>query len=252
MLSITLPDNSVNHLTLGRTESRLLFFLLSAAGDIKSRNEIIEYVWDDRVVGPGSLNQAIFSLRNILDDNIDHEILITVPRRGYRFNQSRVVPELDQLPVATEESSLFDAPVMTPDLSVLENKRKPLAAIREFSRAKNIVLGYAALVPLVVLAIDHVVSFDSSKIQISQLKSNNLTLNFMAATLSQAWDFKKEAEHEIEKLPSSLTGEVWLLQNKEGYSMSCIRLDKSTYNLSFSIDKTTLSEATQKCLEKSL
>ncbi|MBP3996506.1 winged helix-turn-helix domain-containing protein [Pseudomonas koreensis] len=249
-LSISLPDKTVEHLTLGRTESRLLFFLLSAAGDTRSRTEIIEYVWDDRVVGPGSLNQAIFSLRSILDDNTDHEILITVPRRGYRFNQSRVVGELDVAPVTMEENIVLDPPALTPPAH--DRLAVVLSNIKEVAGTKKLVMGYLALLPLVFVAIDHVSTIDGSRVQISNLESNNVTLHFMAATLSKAWDFKAEAEKEVLNLPNTLSGEAWLIQNKTGYSISCIRPDQSTNNLSFLSRQLPVSGAIQKCLEKAL
>jgi len=250
-LSITSPDNSIDHLTLGRTESRLLFFLLSASGDTRSRTEIIEYVWDDRVVGPGSLNQAIFSLRSILEDNIDHEILITVPRRGYRFNQSRIINELDVVPAAMAEGVVPDVPAR-PRLSWQERVSIAFLTLKETSGAKKIMWGYLALLPVIFVAVDHAVTIDSSRIQISHLTSNDITLHFMADTLSKAWDLKKEAEQDVEKLPTTLKGEVWLMQNKGAYYISCIRSDQSTYNLSFPSYQTPVSGGIQKCLEKTL
>lgn len=251
-LSISLPDKTVEHLTLGRTESRLLFFLLSAAGDTRSRTEIIEYVWDDRVVGPGSLNQAIFSLRSILDDNTDHEILITVPRRGYRFNQSRVVSELDVAPATMEESIAFDPPALTPPTSLHERLAVVFSNIKEVAVTKKLVISYLALLPLVFVTIDHVATIDGSRVQISNLESNNIKLHFMAATLSKAWDFKSEAEKEVLNLPNTLSGEAWLIQNKTGYSISCVRSDQSTNNLSFLSRQLPVSGTIQKCLEKAL
>ncbi|MCP1489747.1 cholera toxin transcriptional activator [Pseudomonas fluorescens] len=251
-LSITSPDNTVDHLALGRTESRLLFFLLSASGDTRSRTEIIEYVWDDRVVGPGSLNQAIFSLRSILEDNIDHEILITVPRRGYRFNQSRVINELDVVPATMKEGVIPNTPGTIPSLSLQERISRGLLTLKETSSVKKIMWGYLALLPLVFVAVDHAVTINSSRIQISHLISNNMTLHFMAETLSKAWELKKEAEQEVVKLPTTLKGEVWLMQSKGAYYISCIRSDQSTYNLSFPSYQTSVSGGIQKCLEKTL
>ena len=85
-LSITTPLGEVQHSTLGRAESRLLDLLLAEPGVIKTREQIVEHTWNDRVVASGSLNQVVFSLRNLLNDSRDHDILMTIPRRGYRFN----------------------------------------------------------------------------------------------------------------------------------------------------------------------
>ncbi|MDI2145862.1 winged helix-turn-helix domain-containing protein [Pseudomonas sp. ITA] len=250
-LSITAADQSVEHLMLGRTESRLLFFLLNASGDTKSRTEIIEYVWDDRVVGSGSLNQAIFSLRSILEDNVDHELLITVPRRGYRFNQSKVLDAaLYPEPVKVEETPVVDSPTTVPSLSPPEKAPAMFSIIKKISRTKKMLLGYMALLPVIFVAANHIAAIDSSRVQVSNLKSKNVMLHFMATTLGKAWDFKKETEKEMEKLPDTLAGEVWIMQNKGAHNISCIRADKSTYNMSFFVDEMPILGAIQKCLEK--
>ncbi|MFJ2714364.1 transcriptional regulator [Pseudomonas sp. NPDC087346] len=251
-LSITSSDKVVESLTLGRSEARLLFFLLKASGETKARTEIIEYVWDDRIVASGSLNQAIFSLRTILDDNSDHEILITVPRRGYRFNQNRVIRDHDLLPGKTEESLIQESPaVNSPPLrcSVQKKMRAVLLAFNKTGHRKKLTMGYLALVPLLLLTLTYIATVEKSKMQIAHSQVNDITLHFLAATFEKAQKFKTAATPELEKLPETLKGEAWLLQTKNGYSISCMRFDRSTFNVSFASQKVTVGGGVKTCLE---
>lgn len=73
---------------LGFSGSRLLERLLLAPGEVVAREELMSYAWADRVVGQGSLNQQIYTLRQVLCDEKDRDIIQTLPRRGYMFNPS--------------------------------------------------------------------------------------------------------------------------------------------------------------------
>lgn len=52
LLSITTPLGEVQNSTIGRAESRLLNLLLMEPGQTKSREEIIDYTWNDCVKLP--------------------------------------------------------------------------------------------------------------------------------------------------------------------------------------------------------
>ncbi|WXL26035.1 winged helix-turn-helix domain-containing protein [Ectopseudomonas mendocina] len=71
---------------LGFSGTRLLERLLQVPGEVVSRDELMSYAWADRVVGQGSLNQQIYTLRQVLGDEKNREIIQTLPRRGYQIN----------------------------------------------------------------------------------------------------------------------------------------------------------------------
>lgn len=71
---------------LGYSGSRLLERLLRAPGEVVAREELMNHAWSDRVVGQGSLNQQVYTLRQVLADEKTREIIQTLPRRGYLFN----------------------------------------------------------------------------------------------------------------------------------------------------------------------
>jgi DNA-binding winged helix-turn-helix (wHTH) protein len=65
---------------------RLLLFFLQHAGQLISREELFNAVWDGRIVDDSALRLAVNSLRNILqDDRKTPRFISTVSRRGYRF-----------------------------------------------------------------------------------------------------------------------------------------------------------------------
>lgn len=92
---LLIQDASGNEesLTISYTDSRALELLLSVPGQIRSREEILRYAWEHRIVSTGSLNQCIFNLRNLIGDEKLHEIIQTVPRRGYRWNPDFALTE---------------------------------------------------------------------------------------------------------------------------------------------------------------
>jgi pimeloyl-ACP methyl ester carboxylesterase len=60
----------------------VLSFLVKNANRVVSKNELIETIWNDVHVTDDTLVQCIRDVRRALDD-IDREIIKTVPRRGY-------------------------------------------------------------------------------------------------------------------------------------------------------------------------
>ena len=84
-LQRTCSESGREVIDLGFSGSRLLERLLRTPGEVVSRDELMSYAWEDRVVGQGSLNQQIYTLRHALLDS-DAQIIQTLPRRGYLFN----------------------------------------------------------------------------------------------------------------------------------------------------------------------
>lgn len=85
---------------LGYSGSRLLERLLQAPGEVVAREELLQYAWAERVVGQGSLNQQIYTLRQLLGDEQKRDIIQTLPRRGYLLNASALLET--QQPSAAE------------------------------------------------------------------------------------------------------------------------------------------------------
>ena len=64
----------------------LLACLIENADRVVSKDELIEMVWDGRIVSDGTLNTRINSVRRAVgDDGKAQAVIKTFPRRGFRF-----------------------------------------------------------------------------------------------------------------------------------------------------------------------
>lgn len=100
-LTLIKADTEEN-LDLGFSGSRLLERLLQTPGEVVSREDLMNFAWSDRVVGQGSLNQQIYTLRQILGDEKEREIIQTLPRRGYMLNTKHLTVSSVQLTLAAD------------------------------------------------------------------------------------------------------------------------------------------------------
>ena len=76
----------------------LLVYLAERQGQVVSRADIEEHVWQGRVVGYEALSASIAKLRKAFGDtDKDHRIIETIPKSGYRLNspilEKALVPE---------------------------------------------------------------------------------------------------------------------------------------------------------------
>jgi len=77
-----------------------LRLLIENRGRVVSKDELIEHVWDGRIVSEATISTCINAVRRAVgDDGKRQEIIRTVPRRGFRFVQTVAVVE--------EESSIL-------------------------------------------------------------------------------------------------------------------------------------------------
>ncbi|HBZ94960.1 MAG TPA: CadC family transcriptional regulator [Pseudomonas sp.] len=114
LYQLTLVKSGIEEkIDLGYSGSRLLERLLQEPGEVVSRDELMNHAWADRVVGQGSLNQQIYTLRQILGDEKSREIIQTLPRRGYLLNPNYLVypPSIDDI---GEVSEPLDTPAPAP------------------------------------------------------------------------------------------------------------------------------------------
>lgn len=91
--------------SLRRQALELLLVLGRRAGQVVGKDELMNLVWPDVVVGEGSLTQAIADVRRALGDT-EHRLVRNVARRGYRLcpDAEADIPALSiaVMPLATE------------------------------------------------------------------------------------------------------------------------------------------------------
>lgn len=246
-LSITTPLGEVQHSTLGRAESRLLDLMLAEPGEIKSREQIIEHTWNDRVVASGSLNQVVFSLRNLLNDSRDHEILMTIPRRGYRFNPAYVsagtTPQVHPAPVPVELEPTR-VPTPTADAPPPVEPKRSIAWLS---------ISYAVTLFTCLATLAHYTfSAKAPSIEVASSQRDQLTINTLGRSLDAARALNTAVEQQLQDLPKNLVGQVWINQSRSNYSIACIRADQSTRNMLFNPQQKPLASLLAQCLEVTL
>ncbi len=77
-----------------------LMFLIQNRDRVVSKDEMIEAVWDGRIVSGTTLNARINGVRRAVGDNgKDQAVIRTYPRRGFRFvAQVETDTRMDQAP----------------------------------------------------------------------------------------------------------------------------------------------------------
>ena len=100
----------LDHACLWRGEARvvlrpktfdLLVYLVERAGDLVSKEELLEAIWPETVVADSALTVSVSELRKALGETARApQFIATVHRRGYRFIAS-VVAEDASLPAST-------------------------------------------------------------------------------------------------------------------------------------------------------
>src|SRR5215813_849400 len=109
----------------------ILVMLLERPGQVVTREEIQRRLWPDQtfVDFENSLNKAINKLRQALSDSAEEPVYIeTLPRRGYRFVGSIVLPEplTEDSPKRTIAPALESIPAQTSSPPVVSSRKFPI------------------------------------------------------------------------------------------------------------------------------
>jgi len=113
---VLVDETGETPLDLGFSGSRVLERLLQTPGEVVSRDTLLSFAWEGRVVGQGSLNQQIYTLRQALSDG-RNQIIQTLPRRGYLFNPQYVLAE-PPAPASADGGAPETAVIVEPSLLV--------------------------------------------------------------------------------------------------------------------------------------
>lgn len=84
--SISLDDKRLA--SLNRAEINILKTLIDMQPLVASKETLLSSGWPGRVVGPNSLNMAIKSIRTALDTLGASDIIITVPKEGFKLSEN--------------------------------------------------------------------------------------------------------------------------------------------------------------------
>ncbi|WP_412130248.1 winged helix-turn-helix domain-containing protein [Cellvibrio mixtus] len=146
MYQLTLVKNGIEEkIDLGFSGSRLLERLVRNPGEVVDRDDLMSHAWSGRVVGQGSLNQQIYTLRQILADEKEREIIQTLPRRGYLLNPKFVDISIEQTPAINPPDQI---PVVVANTASTELAVTPVKQPTGFDWRMPGLVGLSALIAL--------------------------------------------------------------------------------------------------------
>lgn len=197
----------------------------------------MSFAWSDRVVSAGSLNQSIFMLRNILGDGKDHDVLITVPRHGYRFNSDCLVEATDTADAHTEALSPQTSP--SPE-SEPDNKQ---------GIGMRVWFGYVAVTLLILACAWRLYSWYEpvNELKVISFTQGDLSITAVGKTQPEV-DALKSDLLRSRLLEQTFNGQVFISRSEARVSMSCIRKSGSAYNLDFYSRDASFISMLEKCL----
>ena len=100
----------------------VLMVLIKHQGRVVNKDTLLTQVWDGRIVDENNLARHISTLRKVLnEDPHNHQYIITVPGRGYRF-----AAPVRELP--WQEHTEYRPPVAEPTLHASESANAPLVS----------------------------------------------------------------------------------------------------------------------------
>lgn len=139
---------------------RLLCVLARAEGDLVRTDDLLDAVWPQVVVTPGSLYEAVAQLRKILG----HQAIATVPRKGYRLTMP---PVRDALP-PTAAAAGFGPSLGPHSLAVLPLRARQLPDSHLFIRESlldDLIAELSRHPQLAVVALGTMLSYDGRSAQ---------------------------------------------------------------------------------------
>lgn len=251
-------------LDLGFSGSRVLERLLQVPGEVVSREELMSYAWEGRVVGQGSLNQQVYTLRQALFDGRS-QIIQTLPRRGYLFNPQYLIAEpgiaepgttpLQQAPAvavqAEEEAVAAPGVLPLPEATTLPAARGPVPRARSWQVAALAGTGLMLMLGLATLGFRLASTVTPSFTQ--KLTVGGLEVLYVERSQHLLDSLVKETQLLVDTMSSMNAGTGRLIVNMSPgfYEVRCLQQDGRVNWLKIhkSQIQTTPSAPLQGCLQ---
>jgi serine/threonine-protein kinase len=111
-------DGEVRHLRPRLMD--LLVDLAQHAGEVVTKDEILQRVWHQRFVAESVISRSVADLRRLLDDDADRpRVIETIPKRGYRLVTSVVRSDPTRVEAARQGAASGQAAPLGPAIAVL-------------------------------------------------------------------------------------------------------------------------------------
>ncbi|WP_165680877.1 transcriptional regulator [Metapseudomonas otitidis] len=237
-LSLIQADQE-ERIELGFSGSRVLERLLQSPGEVVSRDELLQYAWHDRVVSQGSLNQQIYTLRQLLHDERQREIIQTLPRRGYMFNPGyllQIVHDTDTTPSeepgvpAAVSTALITPPLedpapSLPDPSPSRRFGRPVAG--GWKQRLSLAVGASVLGLTLVGAVQVYKPHEQRKMVTEKLRLGQLNLLLVEGSPRQMAELKRNAlllRSQLERV-ATRPAELLMYSSSHFYEVICLQPD---------------------------
>lgn len=219
-------------LDLGFSGSRVLERLLQVPGEVVSRDELMTYAWEGRIVGQGSLNQQIYTLRQALIDGRS-QIIQTLPRRGYLFNPQYLI--IDQAePVSDTQAEVIaeKAEPLEVELPIASAQAftEPLNQARQRRSWQTLALVGSGMMVLLGLAVLGFRLASSTALSFTQtIEAGLLEVLYVEETQRQLDALIKETRHAVDTLAAMSAKPARLIINMSPgfYEIRCLQGDGS-------------------------
>ena len=220
-------DGADEIIDLGFSGSRVLERLLQVPGEVVSREELLNFAWEGRVVGQGSLNQQIYTLRQALLDSRS-QIIQTLPRRGYLFNRQYL--RVEEAPVVALQGPVSEitAPAVEPVIGlpaplVEEVSVKPRRSYRSWQSA--MLAGSAMMVLLGLATLGFRVASDSAPSFTHNIEAGPLKVLYVEKNQGMLDSLVNETATLVDKLVGMSATPTRLIVNMSPgfYEIRCLK-----------------------------
>lgn len=272
---LDIPSGSILHLNtgerkrLGEYQLKLLDILTQHAGEILSREELTNMVWERRVIGNNSLPNAVHALRVALeDDGKQQKIIKTIPKKGYllessycrcietdAFNENENIAEIahDDISTDSKSHSFEEAPsnVLSVEPSSLSLHPESGYSLEETPREiaqptrKHSWLAYVVLILVAVLvsgAMGYKYLTLNNKTLAAAQQENNVYSNIRLYQIVQNGDTATSKDSLYTKLKGTLYQLNQRLKTKNIYMDVYYKVSDHVLNYTFSVETTCANQ----------
>jgi eukaryotic-like serine/threonine-protein kinase len=182
-------------ISLSPKDFDLLLALVQHHGEVLVKEELMESVWPDTVVEEGNLNRHISTLRKTLGESPnEHEYIVTVPGRGYRFVGDVRICTVDHGIAPASAARTLSAPAdfqshLPQPLSAIATALPAAAGSLPARLSRRVLLAFGSVVILCVISLFAVYFFRSKAGASIQPRRSVAVLGFnnLSGRADQAW-----------------------------------------------------------------
>lgn len=272
---LEISSGSILHLNtgerkrLGEYQLKLLDILTQHAGEILSREELTNMVWERRVIGNNSLPNAVHALRVALeDDGKQQKIIKTIPKKGYllessycrcietdALNENENITDIPHEGISTDSSIYNDeeassnalsvepvSPAINPDSGYSQETPQPdeLQPAKKHSWLAYMVLILVAVLVSAAMGYKYL-SLNNITLAAAQ-QENNVYSNIRLYQIVQDGDTATSKDSLYTKLKGTLYQLNQHLKTKNTYMDVYYKVSDQVLNYTFSVETTCANQ----------